>query len=145
MRPIFASWPTSQSSVMMFMAGTVSERLSLSSMRLWQLTLSFACFASLFTTTALRYVLMPPYLLIDFVLMTLDVYGPRWIIFAPVSRFCPLPAKVMPVNSQRECAPFKMVIGYKYEMWLPNEPLTHSMVPPSSTIARFVLRLYMFL
>ncbi len=35
-------------------------------------------------------------------------------------------------------------MGYRYETWEPNDPETHSMVPPSSTRARLVFRLYMF-
>ena len=44
----------------------------------------------------------------------------------------------------RELSPFRTLIGYRHPTWEPNEPETHSIVPPSSTRARFVLRLYMF-
>ena len=35
-------------------------------------------------------------------------------------------------------------MGYRQEVWEPKEPDTHSMVPPYSTRARLVFRLYMF-
>ena len=61
-----------------------------------------------------------------------------------MSRFCPLPAKVTPVNSMRELSPLRMLIGYRQPTCEPKEPETHSITPSSSTRARFVLRLYMF-
>ena len=69
---------------------------------------------------------------------------PTWTTFAPVSRFCPAPANVTPVNSMRELSPFKMLMGYRQPTWEPKEPEIHSIVPPSSTSARLVFRLYMF-
>ena len=38
-----------------------------------------------------------------------------------------------------------MLMGYRQLVWEPKEPETHSMVPPFSTLARLVFRLYMFL
>ena len=37
-----------------------------------------------------------------------------------------------------------MLMGYKQPTWEPKEPEIHSIVPPSSTSARLVFRLYMF-
>ena len=62
-----------------------------------------------------------------------------------MSRFCPSPAKVIPVNSILAPRPFKMLMGYRQDTWEPKEPDTHSMVPPSATWARLAFKLYMFL
>ena len=37
-----------------------------------------------------------------------------------------------------------MLMGYRQPVWEPKEPETHSMVPPFSTLARLVFRLYIF-
>ena len=73
------------------------------------------------------------------------VSGAQWTTLAPVSRFCPAPANVTPVNSILEPLPLRILIGYRYPTCEPNEPETHSTAPPSSTMARLVLRLYIFL
>ena len=126
------------------MAGTVSERDSESSISDWQDTEDFACLAPFCTTTLLRNVLMPPLLLIERVFIYELVFLPMCTTFAPVSRFCPAPANVTPVNSILELSPLSTLIGYRQPTWEPNEPDTHSITPPSSTSARFVLRLYIF-
>ena len=128
----------------MSIAGIVSERLSLSSISDWQDTALLACLALFSTTTLERNVLMPPLLLMERVFMYELVFLPTCTTFAPVSRFCPAPANVTPVNSMRARSPFKMLIGYRQPTCDPNEPEIHSIVPSSSTSARLVLRLYMF-
>ena len=144
MLPILASWPTAASFVRMSMAGTVSERDSESSISDWQDTEDFACLAPFCTTTLLRNVLIPPLLLIERVFMYELVFLPMCTTFAPVSRFCPAPANVTPVNSILALSPLSTLIGYRQPTWDPNEPETHSITPLSSTSARFVLRLYIF-
>ena len=67
--PILASWPTEAFRVRISMAGTVSERDSESSIRLWQDTEDFAPCALFSTTTLLRKVLIPPLLLMERVFM----------------------------------------------------------------------------
>ena len=59
----------------------------------------------------LRKVLIPPLLLMERVFIKELVSFPMWTTFAPVSRFCPAPAKVTPVNSIRERSPFRMLMG----------------------------------
>jgi len=95
------------------MAGTVSERDSESSISDWQDTEDFACFAPFCTTTLLRNVLMPPLLLMERVFMYELVFLPMCTTFAPVSRFCPAPANVTPVNSILELSPLSTLIGYR--------------------------------
>ena len=58
-------------------------------------------------------VLTPPSLEMDFVLIKDEVSAPLCTTFAPVSRFCPSPAKVMPVNSILDPLPFNIVMGYR--------------------------------
>ena len=65
------------------------------------------------TSTELRKVLTPPSLEMDLVLTKEVVSGALWTTFVPVSRFWPLPAKVMPVNSARAPLPFKILMGYR--------------------------------
>ena len=54
---------------------------------------------------------IPPPFEMERVLINELVFGALCTTFAPVSRFCPLPAKVTPVNSMEERSPFKMAIG----------------------------------
>ncbi|MNT81726.1 hypothetical protein D3C72_2213490 [compost metagenome] len=61
-----------------------------------------------------------------------------------MSKFCPSPAKVTPVNSHLAPLPFKMLVGYSIETFDPKDPETHSIVPFSSTIALLVFKLYIF-
>ena len=76
--------------------------------------------------------------------MTDEVRGAAWMTVAPVSRCCPRPANVTPVNSQRAPSPDKMLVGYNMDTREPKEPDTHSIKPPFSTSARFVFRFIMF-
>ena len=69
MRPMRASWPTSASGVRTSIAGIVSEREMVSSIKDWQETAALLFLASLLMTTALRKVLMPPSLEMDLVLI----------------------------------------------------------------------------
>ena len=75
----------------------------------------------------------------------LVVYGALCTTLQPVSRNCPSPANVTPVNSACAPSPLRILIGYKQETLEPKEPDTHSIVPFLPTTQRFVLRLYMFL
>ena len=59
----------------------------------------------------LRKVCTPPDLLMPLVSTEAEVSGAPSTTLQPVSRFCPAPAKVMPVNSQLERAPSMMVVG----------------------------------
>ena len=54
---------------------------------------------------------IPPAFDIDFVLITDDVSGAACTTFEPVSRFCPSPANVIPVNSILAPLPFSILIG----------------------------------
>ena len=127
------------------MAGIVSERLRSSSIRDSQLTLDLLPAALGSTTTEERKLETPPSRAMLLVEMWLVVLGAACTTLAPVSRSCPAPAKVMPVNSMRAPSPCSTLIGYRQPVWEPKEPDTHSIVPPFSTRARLVFRLYMFL
>ena len=63
------------------------------------------------TTTLLRKVLTPPLLLMERVFIYELVFLPMWTTLAPVSRSCPAPAKVTPVNVMREPSPFRTLMG----------------------------------
>ena len=56
-------------------------------------------------------VLIPPSFDIDLVLIYELVFFPVWTTFAPVSRFCPYPANVIPENSILELSPLRILIG----------------------------------
>ena len=111
MRPILASWPTSTASQRMSISGMVSERERSSSIRLSQETALRLFFAPGSTVTELRKFEMPPSRAMDFVVMWELVLGAAWTTLAPVSRSCPAPAKVMPVNSIRAPSPARMLMG----------------------------------
>jgi len=66
------------------------------------------------------------------------------ITLNPVSKSCPCPAKDIPVYSVFAPFPFKTLNGYSIDIFEPNEPVTQSICPPSSTIAFFVFRFNMF-
>src|SRR5690554_1045385 len=77
---------------------------------------------------------------------TVDVVlGAAWTTLDPVSRSCPLPANVTPVNSALAPSPLKILMGYSMETLDPKDPDTHSMVPFLSTTDLLVFRLYIFL
>ena len=40
------------------------------------------------------------------------------------------------MNSQLERSPLRILIGYRYDTCEPNEPETHSILPPSATVGR---------
>ena len=106
-----ASWPTCAVAQRTSMAGMVSERLMSSSMSDWQLTDARAFSARGPMMTELRNVLMPPSLEMDLVLTLALVFAPFMVTLQPVSRSCVAPANVMPVNSQSELSPARMVDG----------------------------------
>ena len=95
----------------MSIAGIVSDLDSESSISDWHDTADFALDAFFCTTTLLRNVLIPPLLLIERVFIYELVSGAAWITLAPVSRFCPSPANVTPVNSILEPLPLRILIG----------------------------------
>ena len=76
-----------------------------------QSTADLAPFACGPITTALLKVLIPPLFEIDFVLTVERVLSPVCTTLSPVSRFCPSPANVIPVNSTFESFPLRIVIG----------------------------------
>ena len=82
-----------------------------SSMSDEQLTVARARSALRPMTTELRNVLTPPSLEMDLVSTEAVVSAPFRMTLQPVSRSCVAPAKVMPVNSQLERAPARMVVG----------------------------------
>ena len=79
----------------------------------WQETLAAESVAFGVATTELRNVDTPPPLEMDFVSMAAEVSGAASTTLQPVSRFCPWPAKVMPVKVQRLLRPARMDIGYR--------------------------------
>ena len=72
------------------------------------------------TLSKLLNVAIPPSLDIDLELITDEVFGALCTTFKPVSRFCPCPAKEIPVYSILEFAPFKTDIGYNIETFEPR-------------------------
>ena len=94
---------------------------------------SLEFFAFLLTIELLLNVHIPPSLEIDLELTTELVFGALWIIFNPVSRFCPFPAKDILVNSQEEPTPDNTLSGYNIDTREPNDPIIHSIFPFSST------------
>src|SRR5690606_33697080 len=72
------------------------------------------------------------------------VYGAACITFVPVSKYCPLDAKVIPVNSDLAPSPLNILIGYNIETFEPKEPETHSIAPFLSTTHLLVFKLYIF-
>ena len=89
----------------------VSERLWSSSMSDWQLTLTAEFSARSVTTTELRKVWMPPPLEMPLVSTVALVSGAFSTTLQPVSRFCPAPAKVMPVKLERLLRPLSTLMG----------------------------------
>ena len=97
----------------MSIAGMVSERLWSSNISDWHDTLATEFSAAGVATTELRNVDTPPPFEIDFVSMAAVVSGAARTTLQPVSRFWPVPAKVMPVKVQRDLRPFRIDIGYR--------------------------------
>src|SRR6056297_1622293 len=58
--------------------------------------------------------------------------------------FWPSPANAMVMWLSVAPGPFRMVAGYSIVAFEPMLPDTHSIVPSCSTMARLVLRLYVF-
>ena len=87
----------------------------------------------------------PPSFEIDLEFTTEEVFGALWITLKPVSKFCPLPAKVIPVYSVFAFSPFKMLIGYNIDILDPKEPVTQSIWAFLPTKAFFVFKFIIFL
>ena len=129
----------------MSITGIVSDLDSWSSIRDSQLTVDLDPLAFFVTFTRPLYIATPPSFDIDFEFTVDEVLGAAWTTFVPVSRYWPLPANVIPVNSDLAFSPLKTLIGYRQDTFEPNDPDTHSIAPSFSTMALFVFRLYIFL
>ena len=103
--PTVASWANSTSSHCMVSTGMVSLLEILSSIRDSHEMDNLDLVAFFLTKVLLLNVHIPPSLEIDLELTTEVVCGALWIIFNPVSKFCPHPAKLILVNSQEEFSP----------------------------------------
>ena len=73
--------------------------------------------------------------------MWLEVWGAMWTILAPVSWCWSAPAKAMDRASPRAWGPMRKTAGYFMFRLEPMLPSIHSMVAPSSQVARWVTRL----
>src|SRR4029450_4058087 len=71
-----------------------------------------------------------------------DVYGARWVIFAPASWCWPSPANAIDSTSPFACSPMSSTAGDFIVTLGPGLPSTPSMVAPASALARLVTRLY---
>ena len=69
------------------------------------------------------------------------VFGAAWTIFEPVSWCWPAPAKATDSVSPRACSPSSQTAGYFMVTFEPMLPSIHSIVAPSSQVARLVTRL----
>src|SRR5690625_5325312 len=63
-------------------------------------------------------------------------------MFAPASWCCPFPAKAIEIVTPRAPSPRSKIDGYFIVNFEPIFPSIHSMSPFSSTVARFVTKLY---
>ena len=88
------------------------------------------------------YVAIPPSLEIDLDMIVEEVFLPMCMTFDPVSWFCHSPATAIPSKSVLLLCPFRIVHGYSMVVRDPRFQFTRSIYPLSSTIALFVLRLY---
>ena len=70
-----------------------------------------------------------------------DVYGARCTILAPASWCWPSPENATESTSPLACGPVSQTAGYFMVTLEPMLPSTHSMVAPSSALARLVTRL----
>src|SRR3954452_17480822 len=97
--------------------------------------------APLLTRTSPRYEVRPPPRATDFEMIVDDVYGARWTILAPASWCWPSPEKATESTSPLAWGPVSQTAGYFMVTLEPMLPSTHSMVAPSSALARLVTRL----
>src|SRR6185437_15770973 len=88
-----------------------------------------------------RYEAWPPFLEIDFDVITDEVLGAMWVILPPASWFWPWPAKAIESTSPCAPSPFRSTAGYFMVICEPRLPSTHSMVALRSATARLVTRL----
>ena len=84
---------------------------------------------------------IPPLEQIDFDIILLLVFFPKWIILAPVSCSCLEVATLIVIQVPLELSPFKIQAGYFIFLKLPTLPSIHSITPDSSTKALFVTKL----
>src|SRR3954469_8684122 len=78
----------------------------------------------------------------DFEMIELDVYGALCTIFEPASWCWPSPANAIDSVSPLACSPIRYTAGYFIVTLEPMLPSIHSIVAPSSQVARLVTRLY---
>src|SRR5438067_3340481 len=121
----------STSSASIFMYGYVSERDSSSRISASQTTFDFEPFAPFATSSSPRYPARPPFLEIDFDVITDDVFGATWTAFPPASWCWPLPAKAIDSTSPCARSPISQIDGYLDVTFEPRLPSTHSIVAPS--------------
>src|SRR5688500_725480 len=93
------------------------------------------------TWTRPRYDVRPPPRATDLEMIELEVCGAQWTIFDPASWCWPSPANATDKVSPRECSPIRYTAGYFMVTLDPMLPSIHSMVAPSSQVARLVTRL----
>src|ERR671920_1560343 len=103
------------------------------------------CLAPSRTCTRPRYAARPPPRATDLEMMELLVFGAMCTILEPVSWCWPSPANAMDRVSPLACSPTRYTAGYFMVTLEPMLPSTHSMVAPSSQMARLVTRLYTLL
>src|SRR3954447_1245513 len=106
------------------------------------LTVDLECDEPSSTCTRPRYEVRPPPRAIDFDTIVDDVYGARCTILAPASWCWPSPAIATLSTSPLACGPVMYTAGYFIVTLEPMLPSIHSMVAPSSQVARLVTRLY---
>ena len=78
---------------------------------------------------------------IDFEMICDDVFGATCTTLPPASWCWPSEANATESTSPRACSPISQTAGYFIVSLLPRLPSTHSIVAPSSAMARFVTRL----
>src|SRR3954468_9812308 len=105
------------------------------------LTVLFECDEPSSTCTRPRYDVRPPPRAIDLEMIVEDVYGAACTIFAPASWCWPSPAIATLSTSPLACGPVMKTAGYFMVTLEPMLPSIHSMVAPSSQVARLVTRL----
>src|SRR2546425_4151512 len=123
------------------MYGYVSLRDSSSRINASQTTFDFAPTAPFATSSSPRYPARPPFLEIDFDVITLDVFGATWTHLPPASWCWPAPANAIDSTSPCAPSPISQIAGYFMVSFEPRFPSTHSIVAPASATARFVTRL----
>src|SRR5690606_3585074 len=129
------------SSLRMSTYGYVSDREIVSTSRASQTTLEREWCARLATLTRPRYEVRPPPRATDSDTIVEEVCGARCSILAPASWCWPAPANATDRTSPWAGSPIRKTDGYFIVTLGPMLPSTHSMVAPSSALARLVTRL----